>query len=208
MLLDEPFGALDPVTRDSLQTEFKAIQRELGLTAVLGTMAVQPDAGPEVTRNWIFLLLMLVLTGLLAAAMIRRPLPWTRAEVILAVTMPLVAGVARAVRGRTDLVYMLSPQPGNAGYGGANSAADYGYLTGDIMNNSGHLRVTVAGSQATVDYVRAFAPEDETDERVNGEVADATKFTGLVDCYEGRPTNADIVRNHGGTITVDLGDRY
>ncbi|MCH5378033.1 MAG: ATP-binding cassette domain-containing protein, partial [Planctomycetes bacterium] len=37
MLLDEPFGALDPVTRDSLQTEFKAIQRQLGLTAMLVT---------------------------------------------------------------------------------------------------------------------------------------------------------------------------
>lgn len=37
MLLDEPFGALDPVTRDSLQTEFKDIQRKLDLTAVIVT---------------------------------------------------------------------------------------------------------------------------------------------------------------------------
>lgn len=37
MLLDEPFGALDPVTRDSLQTEFKSIQRNLHLTAVIVT---------------------------------------------------------------------------------------------------------------------------------------------------------------------------
>ena len=37
MLLDEPFGALDPVTRDSLQTEFKSIQQELSLTAVVVT---------------------------------------------------------------------------------------------------------------------------------------------------------------------------
>jgi len=37
MLLDEPFGALDPVTRDSLQNEFKSIQRQLGLTAVIVT---------------------------------------------------------------------------------------------------------------------------------------------------------------------------
>jgi osmoprotectant transport system ATP-binding protein len=37
MLLDEPFGALDPVTRDSLQTEFKGIQRKLELTAVMVT---------------------------------------------------------------------------------------------------------------------------------------------------------------------------
>ena len=37
MLLDEPFGALDPVTRDSLQTEFKSMQEQLELTAVMVT---------------------------------------------------------------------------------------------------------------------------------------------------------------------------
>lgn len=37
MLLDEPFGALDPITRDELRDEFCRIQRELQLTAVLVT---------------------------------------------------------------------------------------------------------------------------------------------------------------------------
>ncbi|MBI1249571.1 ATP-binding cassette domain-containing protein [bacterium] len=37
MLLDEPFGALDPVTRDTLQIEFQRIQKSLGLTAVIVT---------------------------------------------------------------------------------------------------------------------------------------------------------------------------
>ncbi len=37
VLLDEPFGALDPVTRDELQQEFKALQSRLSLTAVLVT---------------------------------------------------------------------------------------------------------------------------------------------------------------------------
>lgn len=37
MLLDEPFGALDPVTRDSLQAEFLRLQEELGFTAVIVT---------------------------------------------------------------------------------------------------------------------------------------------------------------------------
>jgi osmoprotectant transport system ATP-binding protein len=37
MLLDEPFGALDPVTRDELRTEFLQIRRQLGLTAVMVT---------------------------------------------------------------------------------------------------------------------------------------------------------------------------
>jgi osmoprotectant transport system ATP-binding protein len=37
MLLDEPFGALDPITRDGLREEFRQIQRRLGLTAVMVT---------------------------------------------------------------------------------------------------------------------------------------------------------------------------
>jgi osmoprotectant transport system ATP-binding protein len=37
VLLDEPFGALDAITRADLQTVFLAIRRELGLSAVLVT---------------------------------------------------------------------------------------------------------------------------------------------------------------------------
>jgi osmoprotectant transport system ATP-binding protein len=37
MLLDEPFGALDPVTRDELRDEFLRLRRRLGLTAVMVT---------------------------------------------------------------------------------------------------------------------------------------------------------------------------
>jgi len=37
MLLDEPFGALDPITRDHLQQSFLAVRGRLGLTAVLVT---------------------------------------------------------------------------------------------------------------------------------------------------------------------------
>jgi osmoprotectant transport system ATP-binding protein len=37
MLLDEPFGALDPLTRDRLQQSFLELRRRLGLTAVLVT---------------------------------------------------------------------------------------------------------------------------------------------------------------------------
>jgi len=66
----------------------------VGMTTVLGTMAVRPDAGADVTRNWIFFVLMMVLTGLFVAAMVRRPIPWTKTEVVLAVAMPLTAGVA------------------------------------------------------------------------------------------------------------------
>jgi osmoprotectant transport system ATP-binding protein len=37
ILMDEPFGALDPITRRDLQGEFRALQRRLGKTVVLVT---------------------------------------------------------------------------------------------------------------------------------------------------------------------------
>ncbi len=37
LLMDEPFGALDPLTRRSMQLELKALQRDLGKTVVLIT---------------------------------------------------------------------------------------------------------------------------------------------------------------------------
>ncbi len=37
MLLDEPFGALDPLTRDRLQDSFSRIRRQLGLTSIFVT---------------------------------------------------------------------------------------------------------------------------------------------------------------------------
>jgi ABC-type proline/glycine betaine transport system ATPase subunit len=43
LLMDEPFGALDPLTRRRLQDEFKDLQRRLGRTVILVTHDV-PEA--------------------------------------------------------------------------------------------------------------------------------------------------------------------
>src|SRR5699024_9245512 len=37
ILMDEPFGALDPITRDSLQNEVKSLQQHLGKTVIFVT---------------------------------------------------------------------------------------------------------------------------------------------------------------------------
>jgi osmoprotectant transport system ATP-binding protein len=37
MLMDEPFGALDPITRDALGRDFRALHDRLGLTTVMVT---------------------------------------------------------------------------------------------------------------------------------------------------------------------------
>ncbi|MER8124811.1 osmoprotectant, partial [Acinetobacter baumannii] len=37
MLMDEPFGALDPLTRDALGTDYRLLHERLGLTTVMVT---------------------------------------------------------------------------------------------------------------------------------------------------------------------------
>jgi hypothetical protein len=64
------------------------------------------------------------------------------------------------------VVYQETPQPGDPSYSdGCYSVAQY--LSGDKVNNSGHLRVTVTPLQVTTEYVRAYLPG----EGANGEVA-------------------------------------
>ena len=51
------------------------------------------------------------------------------------------------------VVYQLVPQPAHRNF--RNTQADeYGYRKGDLLPNSGHLRVTVTPDRATVDYIR------------------------------------------------------
>ena len=74
----------------------------VGLTSVLGALAVRAAPVEDPARNWIFLLLMVLLSGLLAAGVVRRPVPFTRAEVILAVALPLLGGIGLAVSGKFE----------------------------------------------------------------------------------------------------------
>ena len=63
------------------------------------------------------------------------------------------------------VVYQECPRPDDTCYEeGAYWVSRY--LSGDKVNNSGHLRVTVSPSQVTVDYVRAFLPGDS----INGKI--------------------------------------
>ena len=70
------------------------------------------------------------------------------------------------------VIYQLVPQPSHPNYKRAGQAEEYGYISGDILPNSGHLRVSVSESSATVDYVRAYLPADEDEQkgRINGVV--------------------------------------
>jgi hypothetical protein len=68
------------------------------------------------------------------------------------------------------IIYQELPQPSNSEYNKTSLAADYGYLSGDVLGSSGHLRVDVSPLQVTVDYVRAYLKEDENISQRNGQV--------------------------------------
>ena len=68
---------------------------------------------------------------------------------------------------RDGVIYQSTPNPADATYQAFNREA---YRSGDILPNSGHLRVTVSPQDVRVDYVRAYLPKDETPEHRNGEL--------------------------------------
>jgi hypothetical protein len=69
------------------------------------------------------------------------------------------------------VIYQLVPQPSHHNFKKANQAEAYGYVSDEMLPNSGHLRVTVCSSDVTVGYVRAYLPETESAERINGQVS-------------------------------------
>ncbi len=73
----------------------------IAATAVLGAIAITPADVPDPSRDWTFLALMLGLTGLVGAAIVRRPLPFEPGELraggligIALGALGLLAGVA------------------------------------------------------------------------------------------------------------------
>jgi hypothetical protein len=71
-----------------------ALAGMVGLTALLGALAIRPAEVPDPHRNWPFLVIMLLLTLALAAAIIRRPLRLTRGEIWAAVIWLAILGMA------------------------------------------------------------------------------------------------------------------
>jgi hypothetical protein len=56
------------------------------------------------------------------------------------------------------VVYQLVPQPSYARATDNYSAAEYGYLSGDMLGSSGYLRIGVSPSLAMVEYVKVYPP--------------------------------------------------
>lgn len=69
------------------------------------------------------------------------------------------------------VIYQEVPQPSHRSYDNSSTASAYGYVNGVIQGNSGHLRVNMAPNAVTVDYVRAYLPQDENAQRKNGAIS-------------------------------------
>ncbi len=82
------------------------------------------------------------------------------------------------------LIYQETPQPDLPNFVNPPlQAADYGYFQGQILPNTGHLRVTVDAAGVQVEYIRAYLPSQETATRHNQDVS-ATYYIGAVNCYD------------------------
>ena len=66
------------------------------------------------------------------------------------------------------VTYQELPNPADFTYTAFNADA---YKTGDVLPNSGFVRVIVGPAAVTVDYVRQFLPKDENETQRSGQVA-------------------------------------
>jgi len=76
----------------------------------------------------------------------------------------------------------------------ASSATAYGYLEGQILPNSGHIRVSVAPEGVKIEYVRTYLPKNETGARHNKDVS-ASYYIGATNCYDSLSSGIPILYN-------------
>jgi hypothetical protein len=99
-----------------------------------------------------------------------------------------------AQQSRDCLTYQETPQPGHPNFNNAGQADDYGYLSGVILPNSGHLRVTVSPERTNVEYVRAYKTANETSTRRNKDVS-AQYSIAAVNCYDSVTSSVPVIWN-------------
>ncbi|HLP83691.1 MAG TPA: hypothetical protein VK157_05025, partial [Phycisphaerales bacterium] len=66
------------------------------------------------------------------------------------------------------VIYQTVPNPADPTFTAFNKEA---YKSGEILPNSGHLRVTVSPDSAKVEYVQAFRASDESPTNNNAAIA-------------------------------------
>lgn len=73
------------------------------------------------------------------------------------------------------VTYQELPNPADYTYTAFNADA---YKSGDILPNSGYVKVTVSPSSVKVDYIREFLPKDESATQKSGQVAFSYTISG------------------------------
>ena len=92
------------------------------------------------------------------------------------------------------LFYQEVPQPSHPNFTSIGQAKSYGYKEGIILPGSGHIKVTVDGNGAKIDYIRAYLPKNETGSRKNKDIS-ATYYIGAVNCYDSLSTSSPVLWN-------------
>lgn len=92
------------------------------------------------------------------------------------------------------LIYQETPQPSHPNFTSVTYASDYGYKEGQILPNSGHIRVRVSPEGIKTEYVRVYKPIDETPNRHNKDVS-AFYYVGKNNCYDSLHSSIPMIRN-------------
>jgi hypothetical protein len=92
------------------------------------------------------------------------------------------------------MIYQETPQPSHPNFNSTAYATSYGYVEGNILPNSGHLRAHVTPSGVTIEYVRTYKPQNENNNRHNKDVS-ATYFIGVENCYDSLSTGIPVLWN-------------
>jgi sugar lactone lactonase YvrE len=94
---------------------------------------------------------------------------------------------------KDGIIYQEVPQPSFPGYTVVNDAATYGYKSGEILPNSGHLNVKVSSDSVKVDYIGGYHVENKNIGWINGITRSTYSFSksGLSGL-----NNVAVVNNH------------
>lgn len=78
---------------------------------------------------------------------------------------------------KDGVIYQEVPQPSFPGYTVVDDAATYGYKTGEILPNSGHLNVRVSTDSVRVDYIGGYHVENKNLGWINGITRSSYSFS-------------------------------
>lgn len=103
---------------------------------------------------------------------------------------------------KDGVIYQTLPEPADPNYALYNRQA---YRSGDVLPNSGRVRVTVSPQRVRVEYVRSYLPKDATLEHPDGEVAFAYEIGSSASRTQaasqpgvGRPTTREADQHEYG----------